>query len=286
MKILKSRIRQGSLFSVLFIILSMGTLLVTGCSSSSSNDTAGGGGEQPIDQKMIFSATSFTYYSDDQENELTIFKERFAICVGEENMDQLREFLQNELIVKQPLDIDELPGEIILVELNEEVTDEQILELIGRLNQLDLTKYSTPMFTAPSTRAILTHELIVKFKDIYSTEEIEGLIESKKVQILKKDYLWSKCYILGFTAQSGSNTLDVSRTFHESAMVEYAHPNFMELIEPPGNGIHVIGQDKYEIVQGEEQRYIFYPNLFLEFDNIFTAQPLSLIHISEPTRPY
>ena len=276
MKILKSRIRQGSLFSVLFIILSMGTLLVTGCSSSSSNDTAGGGGEQPIDQKMIFSATSLTYYSDDQENELTIFKERFAICVGEENMDQLREFLQNELIVKQPLDIDELPGEIILVELNEEVTDEQILELIGRLNQLDLTKYSTPMFTAPSTRAILTHELIVKFKDIYSTEEIEGLIESKKVQILKKDYLWSKCYILGFTAQSGSNTLDVSRTFHESAMVEYAHPNFMELIEPPGNGIHVIGQDKYEIVQGGEQRYIFYPNLFLEFDNIFTAQPMEI----------
>jgi PKD repeat protein len=277
MVISKNKMQRGSLYAFLFIFLAAGALLFVGCSSSSGTGAAASGEtEQPMDQEMSFATASFTYYSDDQENELTISKERVTVCVDEQNMDQLRGFLQGELTVKQPLDIDELPGGIVIVGLAQGVTDEQILELIERLNQSGLIQYSTPMFTAPSTRAILTHEFIVRFKDAYSTGEIEDFIESKKVQILKRDYLWPKCYILGFTAESGSNTLDVSRIFHESEMVEYAHPNFIELMEPPDNGISVIGQGNYEIVQGEEQGFIFYPNLFLEFDSIISIQPMMI----------
>jgi hypothetical protein len=181
---------------------------------------------------MSFVPAGYRYYPIDQEINLTIYPEKIAISAITQALHLLKAWLEKDSIVKHPLEIDDLRKDgIIMVELIDGATEEEILELLDRLNQTGLIRFSTPMFVEPSARIILTDEIVVKFKDTVSVDDIEAFINSQGARILQRNFLWPNCYILGFTAGGGANALDVSRTFFESGMVEYAHPNFVILMK-------------------------------------------------------
>ena len=180
------------------------------------------------DMKMSFDTEEFTYYAQGQQTELALFHEKVSVSVAPENIEPLKAILETEPLVIQPLDVEELPGDgIILVALIDGATEAQILELVDRLNQMGLVRFASPMFIEQTTRIIITDEYVVKFKDSFSAEEIVAYLNSQRVRILKRDFLWPNCYVLGFLTQNGENTLELARTFFDSDMVEYAHPNFL-----------------------------------------------------------
>ena len=225
-------------------VIALGLMTIvgtTGCGGGGGGGGEGEGGgsdiggtdEQAVDQIMTFAPSSFTYYSEGQPNDLAIFTEQIAISVADGKMDQLKTWLENDPLIKQPLEIEELGRkDLILVALIVGATEDQILELIARLNASGLISFSSPVFGDADDMSLITDEFIVRFKDSYSVADIENFIAGKHVNIIKGDFLWPKCYILGFTAQSGSNTLNVAREFYESGMVEFAHPNFITVMKP------------------------------------------------------
>jgi len=187
-----------------------------------------------VDRQMSFTPESFVYYSGKKQLKLEVFPKQISIRVANGQMENLKQWLEGNGLIKQPLEIEELGRKnIILVSLAEEVTSAQILELISMLNQTGFVIQATPIFGNENEKTLITDEFIVKFKDSYTTEQIENFIALKNVTIIKKDFLWPKCYLLGFTSASGSNTFEIAKEFYEAGMAEYAHPDFIIMTKPP-----------------------------------------------------
>ncbi|MDT8273385.1 MAG: S8 family serine peptidase, partial [Desulfomonilia bacterium] len=227
--------RKHTHISVLTLLM-VGLVFVffhlTGCSSS-DHDHSGNQGQDST-RLMSFSAADFTYYSGGEQNDLAVFTERIAVGVADENLDHLTAWLQNDPLVLQPPEIEELGRKnLVLVSLIEGATEEQIIELIERLNASGLVKYATPVFGTEEEMTLITDAFVVRFLDTYSVGEIEAYIASQGATIVERDFLWPKCYRLSFTSQSGANVLEMAGTFYESGMVIFAHPDFITYTEPP-----------------------------------------------------
>ena len=97
-------------------------------------------------------------------------------------MDALEDRLEDEPAVKKPLRSNQAGRGIALFALADGVTQQEILSLIDRLNGSGLVKYASPLFTAPSTRAVLTDEMVVKFKQGYAASEIEAFIAARSAR--------------------------------------------------------------------------------------------------------
>jgi len=187
---------------------------------------------------MSFTPGSFNYYSGGQEQNLEIYTERIALSVTDGKLDQLTVWLQSDPLILQPPEIEELGRKnLVLVSLIEGTTEEQIIELIERLNASGLVEYATPVFGTEEEMTLITNEFIVRFIDTYSVSEIEAYITSQNVTIVERDFLWPKCYRLAFTSAGGANVLEVARTFYKSGMVVFAHPDFITVTEPLWNTI-------------------------------------------------
>ncbi|HDP24752.1 MAG TPA: hypothetical protein ENN34_04840, partial [Deltaproteobacteria bacterium] len=205
---------------------------LTGCSSSNHDHSDNQG--QDSTRLMSFSTADFKYYSGGEQNDLAIFTERIAVGVANENLDQLTAWLQNDPLVLQPPEIEELGRKnLVLVTLIEGATEEQVLELIERLNASGLVEFATPVFGTEEEMTLITDAFVVRFLDTYSVGEIEAYIASQGATIVERDFLWPKCYRLSFTSQSGTNVLEMAGTFYESGMVIFAHPDFITVTEPP-----------------------------------------------------
>ncbi|MBN2179543.1 MAG: hypothetical protein JW743_08975, partial [Deltaproteobacteria bacterium] len=230
------RFTNISLISIYFFLLFF-ALLVSGCSSSSS-DTA------TNKALMSFSTEPFTYYSDGQGQNLDVYTERITISVADEKLSQLTEWLQTDPLILQPPEVEKLGRKnLVLVTLIEGANEEQIIDLIERLNASGLVEYATPVFGTEEEMTLISNEFIVRFLDTYSVSEIEAHITSQNVSIIERDFLWPKCYRLAFTSASGTNVMEVARTFYESGMVEFAHPDFITLTTPPW---HTIAEEDFE----------------------------------------
>ncbi len=220
-----------------WILVALLFLFLASCSRGSSNGIllpgAKGEAEALGANAMEFTTSDFTYYADGQATDLKVYPGQVAISVPDDKTDQLKSWLDSEPLVKKPTEIEDVgKKDIILITLVDGATADQILDLIKRLNQSGLINYASPVFGNAEDKTIISDEFVVRFKDSYSVNEIENFIASKNVTIIKKDFLWHKCYVLGFTSKSGSNPLNIARDFYESGMVVFAHPNFITLTKP------------------------------------------------------
>jgi len=267
-RIILRRLYLGTLTTIFLF----GVLAHQGCDSPSPMDSSWPKDGQADKQLMTFDASDFTYYSQGQEQNLTVFLEKFAARVADGKMDDFKAWLGGEPLVEKPLKLNRFGRGIVTVSLNDGVKRGEILALILRLNQAGLVRYAGPMFTSASVRTALTDEIVVKFSDGVSEAQIKAFVTSAKLSILKANYPMPRCYLLGFTSGSGANPLNVSRQLYGSNLVEYAHPNFMDWMEPPG-GIDVDEEESGEFVS-EQNAMLLYPNIFQEFDWIVTVQPM------------
>ncbi|MCK5791818.1 MAG: S8 family serine peptidase, partial [Ketobacter sp.] len=223
------------LYLTIFAIMP-GFFLLTGCSS--------GSGDSTTQSLMTFTAADFTYYSGGREQDLEIYTERIALGVADGKMDQLTQWLQTDPLVLQPPEIEDIGRKnLVLVALIEGATEEQIFELIVLLNASGLVDYATPVFGTEDEMTLITDEFVVRFLDTYSVSEIEAYIASNNVTLLERDFLWPKCYRIGFTSAGGPNVLKVARTFYESGMVAFAHPDFITVAKPLW---HTLAEEDFE----------------------------------------
>jgi hypothetical protein len=227
--------RKNHLPASIMILVMVGLVCaffyLTGCSSSDHDHTDNQ--NQGSTQLMSFSTADFNYYSGGEQIELAVFTERIAISVPDEKLDQLTAWLQSDPLVLQPPEIEELGRKnLVLVSLIEGATDEQIIELIARLNASGLVEYATPVFGTEEEMTIITDAFVVRFLDTYSADEIEAYIASEGATIVERDFLWPKCYRLSFTSAGGANVLEMAGTFYESGMVVFAHSDFITFTEP------------------------------------------------------
>ena len=229
-----------------WIIVALVFLFLASCSRGSPDGVFSPGAKAEAEalgnNAMEFTTSDFTYYADGKLTELDLYPGQVAISAPDDKTDQLKSWLESEPLVKKPVEIEDIgKKDIILVSLAHGATADQILELIKRLNQSGLINYASPVFGNADDKTIITDEFVVRFKDTYSVTEIENFIAGKNVTIIKKDFLWSKCYILGFTSQSGPNTLNVASEFYKSGMVVFAHPNFITVTKPPW--VNIVQED-------------------------------------------
>ncbi|HQN19259.1 MAG TPA: S8 family serine peptidase, partial [Syntrophobacteraceae bacterium] len=193
---------------------------------------------------MSFSTSDFNYYTGEEQIDLAVYTERIAVCVAPENLDQLRSWLHGDPLVLQPPEMEELGRKnLVLVSLIEGVTEEQIIELIARLNASIIVEYATPVFGTEEEMTLITDAFVVRFLDTYSMFEIEAYIASQGASIVEHDFLWHKCYRLSFNSTGGANVLEMARTFYESGMVVFAHPDFITVTEPLW---HTIAEEDFE----------------------------------------
>ena len=253
----------------LFLI---GVLLFLGCDSQSTFVPAPWQDGVEDGQFMTFHEADFTYYSEGREQNLNVFTKKVSARVEDGRLDDFKAWLEGQPLVKSPLMINRFPKGVVAVSLCDGTEQGDILPLVDKLNKSGLVRYAGPMFTAPSVRTILTDEIVVKFAEGVSGAQIVAFLQSAGLHLLKADHPLPRCYLLEFTSQSGSNPLNVSRKLYGSGLVEYAHPNFMDWMTPPGS---IVADDEApgEFVS-ERNAMLLYPNLFQEFERIVTVGPM------------
>jgi len=227
------------------------------------------------DESMFFDPQGeFSYKYGTEEISLEVSHTQIAVCTVKGAEEELKSALEAEPIVRVPVVLRPLRRGIVAVSLRSGASRGQILELVNKLNGLSAVRFASPVFTAPSSRAILTNEIIVKFKEGTSSEEIHAFARGAGLLVLKEEYPLRGCCILGFTSASGPEPLTVSARLYSEAQVEYAEPNFMLLLEPPDEpppGAAEGPQPAGGFV-GEGNAWVLYPNTFMELETLSGSQ--------------
>lgn len=270
--------RTGRTVSVLSVLLWLclafaGSFPTIGCSSSDTGRSSGGP-LPPADTSMAFSASDFSYVSQGELLDLDLFGKKIAMRARDR--ERLRDWLQAEPLVRSPLRLEEIGRGVTLVSLTPAAAEEELLDLVLRLNQSGLAAYASPMFQIPSCRIVVTDEIVVKFREGIQQSEIEQFAQGRNLRILKADYPLEQCYLLGFTSRAGPNPLSVSRELCSFEEVEYAHPNFLEIHEPPDARPNEAGDEEVisDLFVSEQNATLLYPNLFQEFDWIIAGHQM------------
>ncbi len=242
--------------------------VLPGCSS----DHDGSPALRPeVDLSMRFQAEDFRYISEGETLPLELFSGWVAVRSASGEIDSLRRELESAPGVRVPLEALEAGGGLWLIELEEGLEPEAILELLARLNGASGINYVSPVFQAPSSRSIVTEEIVVKFLSGASPEDIAYLLSSRGLPVLRENYPLQRCYLVSFSSSSGPNPLVVAAELSSDPLVEYCHPNFLEMTEAPRAGQPLVGEDTPGPLATLPLRksQMFYPNVFQEFDWIF-----------------
>ena len=78
-----------------------------------------------------------------------------------------------------------------------------------------------------NTRYYMTDEIVVKFKPELNHYEIEKLLTTKKLKIIKQYVGQEKTYLLQVTADTGENPIKVAERLVDEGLVVYAEPNLV-----------------------------------------------------------
>lgn len=223
------------------------------------------------DLSMSFKLQDFQYMSEGEIVPLELHRGWVAVRSAAEEFDPLRSTLESTPGVRSPLEALAAARGLWLIELEEGLGPEEILDLLERLNGVSEIHYASPVFQAPSSRSIVTEEIVVRFRRDASPEDIAYCLSSRRLGVIKENYPLERCYLVSFSRPSGPNPLVVSLELSSDPLVEYCHPNFFEVLEPPDARRTLLEEDGLRALSTLPLREagMFYPNLFQEFDWIF-----------------
>ncbi len=120
----------------------------------------------------------------------------------------------------------DLGNGIILFQTNTQAPRAAVAELPNGSGQLTV-------FAAPdSTQMILTEEFIVQFKPEVTKKQIEEFNAKSKVKIVNESEWERNSFVLAAQENAGVDVLTLANSYHESGLVNYAHPNFVRLMKP------------------------------------------------------
>lgn len=221
-----------------------------------------------LDLSMTFQAEDFQYVSEGEIVPLELFPGWVAVRSQSDEIQILRSQLEAAPGVRAPLQALEAGRSLWLIELQEGLGSEEILDLLARLNGSAGIDFASPVFQAASTRAVVTEEILIKFRSDASPEDIAYFLASRKLGIIRENYPLERCYLVSFSSSSGSNPLVLSVELSSEPLVEYCNPNFLELMEAPAVRTPRPEQGELEPASSLSLQtgQIFYPNVFQDFD--------------------
>ena len=254
----------GPSASVVFFVLCL-LQAALGCSSDHSKSTVP---PPESELSMSFQLQDFQYVSEGEIVPLELYRGWVAVRSRAGELDPLRSALESTPGVRSPLEALEAARGLWLIELEDGLGSEEILELLERLNGASGIDFASPVFQAPSSRGIVTEEIVVKFRRDASPEDITDLLSSRGLGVIKEDYPLERCYLVSFARPSGPNPLVVSTELSSHPLVEYCHPNFFEVMEAPDARKPLLEEDGFRPLSTLPLRKagMFYPNVFQEFD--------------------
>lgn len=250
--------------SITFLVACL-ALAALGCSS----DHHGSPLPRPeVDLPMTFQPEDFQYVSEGEIVPLKLFPGWVAVRSQSDEIEPLRSQLEAAPGVRAPLEALEAGRGLWLVELREGLGSDEILDLLARLNGAAGIDFASPVFQAPSTRAVVTEEILIKFRSDASPEDIAYFLSSRKLGIIRENYPLERCYLVSFSSSSGPNPLVVSVDLASDPLVEYCQPNFLEINEAPDALEPLLEEETLEPLSTLPLRLdrIFSPKVFQEFD--------------------
>jgi subtilisin-like proprotein convertase family protein/subtilisin family serine protease len=79
----------------------------------------------------------------------------------------------------------------------------------------------------PASRVVLTDQIIAKFKEEVSDEEISTILQKYHLEIVEAFDDSPNSYLLRVTPDSGANPIKISNRLHAEGLTEYAEPNLV-----------------------------------------------------------
>ncbi len=129
---------------------------------------------------------------------------------------------------------DKYPVNIYVFDLETQKTRSELVALTREITERGIADYAGLVVNliGDDYPIILTDEFIVKFKDSASTAQIDAYNSANGVMKVKDNPYRPKQPRLKVTGASGIDALEMSNRYHEDNLTEFAHPNFISIIEP------------------------------------------------------
>ena len=102
---------------------------------------------------------------------------------------------------------------------------------IERITQSELVAYACPIYYLNDNPRIVTDEFIAAFKHPVSLPTINELNGANHVEILAKFDFVPNTFLLRHSAPGQRGALDMANLYYETNLVEYAEPNFIEVLK-------------------------------------------------------
>jgi subtilisin family serine protease len=113
-----------------------------------------------------------------------------------------------------------------LIEVNDEITEEQLHNYLNELNNLSHVVMAAPVYRNEKVRQAVSDEFIVRFSDQATQQEIENLNLTLGGSIVRE--IESGIKVLKISKSSGLNGLSAANLYYNSSdIVEWAEPNFI-----------------------------------------------------------
>ncbi len=176
----------------------------------------------------------YSYYSDGKIITLPLSPQGVIVKFRKGvSHSQIRSLLEAEPEMGPFVDRKELSSpEHLLLKVKEGVTPDAITGLLDRFIMKPDVEFVSPLFDYQGTEMALGDEFIVQFKPEATDYEVANLNLEHGVEVVKRDFLGEKTFILRLPGGTGRTLMNIANTYHENPIVEYAHPNFMRLIKP------------------------------------------------------
>ena len=164
------------------------------------------------------------YYSDGEEIELVPAQYVAARYVTKEIPDLSRRIPGVQLI-----EVRELPMQgLILYRLDPEAPASAKSSLESELQRMPDVNLVAPVFRAPGALIIVTDQFIAQFAAGASQEDIQKFHDVQGVEVVEQVGWSERTYLL--RVRKG-DALQSSNHYHENALVEYSHPDFVQLMD-------------------------------------------------------
>ncbi len=173
------------------------------------------------------------FVSEGKKVPITVYLDRIAV-VAKESAD--REAVTRA--VREPgwTMLEQYPGPVYVYRLDKPRAEAEMVNLARSTKAREPRQFRQVGLVVMAERAqvpmILTDEFVVQFKASAAGGEIEKLTRRKGIEVVRTNPFMKTQFLLRVTEGAARGTLDFCRQLQEDSSVEYAHPNFVQIVEP------------------------------------------------------
>lgn len=120
---------------------------------------------------------------------------------------------------------------IALIPLKAGSDEQAILQTIAALRTQSTFEWVNPVFEVQEGLAILTQQFIAQFPATATPQARASFNQANNVTVVRQLQGLPDTYLLEVAVSTGKTALEMANFYHESGMVVYAEPNFLQLLQ-------------------------------------------------------